>query len=318
MTIKDFILECENYSHSKEHYELMKEAYEIDLMNQYVSDQLYMKENAMFEGYYSEAAEEDKVEEVKNEANAKTESLLDKIGKKLKEIIDGFIAFLAKFIPALRKQVEEEKKDEKDILDEEVPSTKEDDNKTSGDSKPAEKQKGMPAEYVTKINRIGKAMPVILQHKDIEFTVRMEIPNTPKLDENGKRAINAAYSDSIRIRKVEGDREIVSIDYIDKILRPAVISEIVKNFNEGLKEFKEKGISIDFHTIDKDLEKCKKWKSEVNKDLRIVNKLSFKIQEYINILNVTMYSITTYMKVLTAFLDFRTKHRENIIKMTKW
>ena len=313
MTIKDFILECENYSHSREHYELMKEAYEIDLMNQYVSDQLYMKENAMFEGYYSEAAEEDKVEEVKNEADAKTESLLDKIGKKLKEIIDGFIAFLAKFIPALRKQQEEEVVEEKDIVDEEVPSVKTADNSKEG--KAIEKQKGIPAEYVTKINRIGKAMPVALQHKDVEFESKVDSITLSKFNEDGKRAVNAAYSDHILIRKVQGDKDIISLQYMNKILTQTITDKIVQAFEEGLKEFRDKGVTINFNTIDKDLEKSKQWKAAINKNLKAVKSLPIQAQTYVKILNVSMYSITTYIEILTAFLDFKTKHRANIIKM---
>ena len=41
MTIKDFILECENYSHSKEHYELIKEAYEYNLLCEYIDYNQY-------------------------------------------------------------------------------------------------------------------------------------------------------------------------------------------------------------------------------------------------------------------------------------
>ena len=45
-TIRDFITECECYEYSQEHYDLMKEAYEIDLMERYIANQAFVLENA--------------------------------------------------------------------------------------------------------------------------------------------------------------------------------------------------------------------------------------------------------------------------------
>ena len=115
MTIKDFILECENYSHSKEHYELMKEAYEHNLLCEYIDY-----------NQYNDLMSNNELSILVEDAQQKKEGILSKVLGWFKHIFDMFIKFLSKFIPALRKQ-------EETVVD--LGEIKDDSNKDSSNDK---------------------------------------------------------------------------------------------------------------------------------------------------------------------------------------
>ena len=104
-TYNDLILACDNFGYSKEYYEMMKEAAEIDLMNIYVANQEYMAENAdlitesadVLEDYFQEAAGFDRVKSVAKTAATKTANLAKKIWAKIKQILKAIVNFFQKF-----------------------------------------------------------------------------------------------------------------------------------------------------------------------------------------------------------------------------
>lgn len=104
-TYNDLILACDNFGYSKEYYEMMKEAAEIDLMNIYVANQEYMAENAdliqesadVLDDYFQEAAGLDRVKSVAKTAATKTAALAKKIWAKIKQVLKAIVKFFQKF-----------------------------------------------------------------------------------------------------------------------------------------------------------------------------------------------------------------------------
>ena len=96
-TFSDFAFECMNYSHSQEHYEIMKESAELNLMAQYIENQEFMAEHTAYaescEGFFTESAEEEQKEAVKESFGAKAKKLLKKIGNGFKQILATIIKF---------------------------------------------------------------------------------------------------------------------------------------------------------------------------------------------------------------------------------
>ena len=86
MTLDKLILECENYSHSREHYELMKEAYELNLLSKFTNDKKY----------YSKTSNDTETKKDINELEKKLEEkklnflqkIIQKISEWFKKIID--------------------------------------------------------------------------------------------------------------------------------------------------------------------------------------------------------------------------------------
>ena len=103
-TYNDLILACDNFGYSKEYYEMMKEAAEIDLMNIYVANQEYMAENAdliqesteVLDDYFQEATGFDRVKSVAASAAGKTASLAKKVWAKIKQVLRAIVNFFRK------------------------------------------------------------------------------------------------------------------------------------------------------------------------------------------------------------------------------
>lgn len=113
-TYNDLILACDNFGYSKEYYEMMKEAAEIDLMNIYVANQEYMAENAemiqesadVLEDYFQEAAGLENVKNVAKTAASKTANLAKKIWAKIKQILKAIGNFFQKFKMHTKQRME--------------------------------------------------------------------------------------------------------------------------------------------------------------------------------------------------------------------
>ena len=103
-TYNDLILACDNFGYSREYYEMMKEAAEIDLMNIYVANQEYMAENAdliqesadVLDDYFQEATGFDRVKSVAANAAGKTANLAKKIWAKIKQVLRAIVNFFRK------------------------------------------------------------------------------------------------------------------------------------------------------------------------------------------------------------------------------
>ena len=102
-TYRDFLNECENYNHSKEHYEIMKESAELMLMEQFHNAQVFSKHNTetFSEGYLMESVNEEYIAENAKEISAKAMNLIKKIGS---SIINQFKRFF-KWIQGLFNKV---------------------------------------------------------------------------------------------------------------------------------------------------------------------------------------------------------------------
>ena len=104
-TYNDLILACESFSYSKEYYEMMKEAAEIDLMNIYVANQEYMAENAeaitesanVLDDYFQEAVSGETIKNIAKTAATKTANLAKKIWAKIKQVLKAIGNFFKKF-----------------------------------------------------------------------------------------------------------------------------------------------------------------------------------------------------------------------------
>lgn len=102
MTFKDYMLACENYEHSRENLELMKESAEITVLNQYIENQLFAQENAsLYENAalaecLTESVDEGNFEAICESAKNKSEGFIKKIYNGLAKIVKVFSSLLKK------------------------------------------------------------------------------------------------------------------------------------------------------------------------------------------------------------------------------
>ena len=119
MKIGEFVKECELLPYSKENYDLMKEACELDLMEQYIQSQRFRRDNMelieeckeyLHEGFLFESSDENQIRAFEEKFSEK----LNDFGKKIKALWDkivrvvkvAFIALLKKYIN-LKERTEE-------------------------------------------------------------------------------------------------------------------------------------------------------------------------------------------------------------------
>lgn len=115
-TFNDFIKECELFEHSKEHYELMKECAELTLMEKYIEDQTFMKENAVVigdmnlnESYMPAADTDEKIREITEAAEEKKKSFWAKVWEVISAPFRAIINFFKKIIDKITRKAELEK-----------------------------------------------------------------------------------------------------------------------------------------------------------------------------------------------------------------
>lgn len=102
MTFKDYMLACENYEHSRENLELMKESAEIEVLNQYIENQLFAQnnaslyENAALAECLTESVDNGNFEAICESAKNKSEGFIKKIYNGLAKIIKVFSSLLKK------------------------------------------------------------------------------------------------------------------------------------------------------------------------------------------------------------------------------
>ena len=95
-TYRDFLNECENYNHSKEHYEIMKESAELMLMEQFIENQQFAMENTttFSEGYLMESVGEDYITEAEEKLGAKAVALVKKICAAIAKTVKNFFKWI--------------------------------------------------------------------------------------------------------------------------------------------------------------------------------------------------------------------------------
>lgn len=110
-TFNDFIAECVAYPYSRENYELMKEAAEIDIMSQYLENQAFYAENvaedvfdvAYTESFFMESASDEQIQAIEESFGSKIKSFFAGIGKKISALIDKIIRFFKKIAAEFSK-----------------------------------------------------------------------------------------------------------------------------------------------------------------------------------------------------------------------
>ena len=103
MTVGQFLKECSNYEYSKERYDLMKECAELELMEQFISDQKYMKENVMNDDYYSESVDDESLVLLEESFKEKLDGVIEKIKKAFIQLMEKFDKFVDMIVKKIRK-----------------------------------------------------------------------------------------------------------------------------------------------------------------------------------------------------------------------
>lgn len=135
-TIRDFMMQCECFEYSQEHYDLMKEAMEADLMDQFIQNQLFISENAdsintpdgyMFtEGCFMESTSEDNLIAIYEKKEEKEKNIFQRIWAGIKNIFSKIGNFFKRLFGAgkdykkMYEDLKEKSKDLEERLDETV------------------------------------------------------------------------------------------------------------------------------------------------------------------------------------------------------
>ena len=89
ITIRDLINECKNYQYSQEYYNIMKESAELMLMEQFVSDQQFAKENTttFSEGYLMESVGDEQISAINESIKEKAIGIVKNITVSLNKAV---------------------------------------------------------------------------------------------------------------------------------------------------------------------------------------------------------------------------------------
>lgn len=109
MTFKDFAAECELFEHSNDYWDVCKECSEIELTEQYISNQIhqheFMMENGLVpaeeqvqltEGFFTEAASFDQMTALMEEVKEKKENVFKRFWNWIKGLVSKFAKWLLK------------------------------------------------------------------------------------------------------------------------------------------------------------------------------------------------------------------------------
>lgn len=95
-TIRDALMECELYPYSAEYFDILKEGYELDLMNQYIEDVQFIREYKdefdakgyqFNESYFQESLSDEDFDKFLEEAEQKKEGFIQKIKNGAKALV---------------------------------------------------------------------------------------------------------------------------------------------------------------------------------------------------------------------------------------
>lgn len=109
MKMSQFITECENFKHSKEYFDIYKEACELDLADLWLEQQYFAdvtkKEGIFTESYFMEAAADEEKKEVQENSNKKEEGFFKKIWNVVLNAIVRFLTWIGKKLKNLMSKV---------------------------------------------------------------------------------------------------------------------------------------------------------------------------------------------------------------------
>lgn len=116
-TFKDAVIWCESYPYSKDNYDLLKEASELDLMSQYIENQQFIRENAdivaltesteSLTGLFTESVDDSTMTSLQESFRSKAANFGRKVGKKLNDAIRWVINFFRKLGASIEKSMKD-------------------------------------------------------------------------------------------------------------------------------------------------------------------------------------------------------------------
>ncbi len=245
-TYRDFLTECENYNHSKEHYEIMKESAELMLMEQFQNAQLFNQRNNVefTEGYLMESVNEEFIVENAKEIKDKAVALIKKIGSAIVRTFQRFWKWIRDLFAKVFKrqqQVETISKDDfKEMSDEELAQFKK-------EIKNSKSKKGF-AKLVTPLKNV---YATIFKRSKFDDEFADEFLEVITVDDF-KTVTEAAYLYKLAGKKIESfkgkDENAVSVDVLKRAyedINGAIRSAHgVKSVNQMIKNAMGKNIDI--------------------------------------------------------------------------
>lgn len=260
-TYRDFLTECENYKHSNECYETMKEAAEIVLIEQFIIDQRFNARNkeTFTEGYLMESVSDEYIAEAE-------ESLFKKAGALCKKIVDGIVKAVTNFFKWLKTSVtklfkkkevkveanklsEEERKE----LASEIVKVIEENQKDKKEIKIVTKAKDIYAGILAKIGIMKEDIDVFAGDLDTAF-------NSDICDNEFDEAVGVTFKNKVFYIKAQA-KDAVSADVLAAALDNLcdlkdVSAHKIKSINDSLKNAMGKVIKIDLADDYTDLATC--------------------------------------------------------------
>lgn len=251
-TYRDFLTECENYKHSNECYETMKEAAEIVLMEQFIIDQRFNARNkeTFTEGYLMESVSDEYIAEAE-------ENLFKKAGALCKKIVNGIVKAVTNFFKWLKNSVaklfkkkevkveankmsEEERKE----LASEIVKVIEENQKKKKDLKIVTKAKDIYAGILAKLGVNKDDIDVFTGDLDTEFN-SVGFDGEDEFDE----AVGVTFKNKVFCIKAQA-KDAVSAEVLAKALDNLcgikdVSFHTIKSINGSLKNAMGKVIKID-------------------------------------------------------------------------
>lgn len=251
-TYRDFLTECENYKHSNECYETMKEAAEIVLMEQFIIDQRFNAKNkeTFTEGYLMESVSDEYIAEAEENLFKKAGALCKKIANGIVKAVTNFFKWLKNSVTKLfkKKEVKVEankmSEEERKELASEVAKVIEENKKTKKELKIVTKAKDVYAGILAKLGVNKNDIDVFTGDLDTEFNSA-----DFDFDDEFEEAVGVTFKNKVFCIKAQA-KDAVSAEVLAKALGNLCgIKDLsyhtIKSINGSLKNAMGKVIKID-------------------------------------------------------------------------
>lgn len=277
MLVSDFIKECESYTHSREHFEIMEECYKIDLMDTYLKSREYISENLSIvdsfgDNYFMESKNNDVI---KSESQKNKENVIVRL---IKFIIDKF----KKFCSTMKTIWDNIWKDEEPLLStinmSSLPSSTHAKKNIKIDTKNIDKIRSITNKVS---NEVGGF--ITGNNDKLAIGIKSSDPEKEDIDSDNKEAdrdINnsarAAYSEIILV-KLDHPIDFIPLTEPDRFVN---IRKLFKSIDKGL-TVKDKNCIYD---VLKEPGTIKEIKISFNKDncnnlINFIGKMTFELEK---------------------------------------
>ena len=305
MTINDFLEYCENFTSSKEYFDLYKEATELDVSELWLEHQCYLdlqdKTDENFnESYYVEAASAETEENIAKNTEEKKDGFFKNIWKKIKSIFNSILGFFK----GIWQKITGKTEDIKDSIDTMIK------NKDEAALKKVAtivitKHKKLLGNAVYSTKNLFKKGVRLIRGKSKELS-------SLQLSEEEKVAILSLYTGSFDINPpiAEEYKNALSIGTLYECLRPLFegnlgsdkkIDKIIQGFEKAHTKVKNEGIFDEYDNIHSTIQMLEKHNSDLEKmakgvgsDTKNNNNL---LKCYTMALKAVKDTITVYRKV---------------------